>query len=251
MVRPATIKDVAAKAGVSVGTVSRVLAKEAAVKADLRLKVEEAITGLGYRPNLTARALRTSQIDVIGIIVPDITNPFFAQLAKSIEAEADLRGHSVMLANSHDDPDAEQRHLSMLLDRSVRGILIAGASDRQFGNVRAHIPIVSLDRRFSQFPLVATDHVSASSLMADHLYALGHRRIAYIAGPQNTEVGRQRLQGFVSCLGALSPQENPIELQVFSAKFEYGGSRETADGHCGRQRPDRDRCVAGRTGYES
>lgn len=221
MLRLATIKDVAAKAGVSVGTVSRVLSKEAAVKLIYRQKVEAAVAELQYRPNLTARALRTNQIDVLGLIVPDITNPFFAQLAKSIESEADLRGHSVMLANSHNDLDAERKHISVLLDRAVRGILIVAASDSRSFDIRTKVPIVSLDRRFANYHLVATDHVGGSALVADHLFELGHRRVAYIAGPQNTEVGRLRLQGFISRFEDLSRPEDPVDLQMFTAPFEF------------------------------
>jgi LacI family transcriptional regulator len=228
MLKLATIKDVAALAGVSVGTVSRVLAKEAAVKQHLREKVETAVTELGFRPNLAARALRTNQIDVLGLIVPDITNPFFAQLAKSIESEADSRGHSVMLANSHNDLDAERKHINILLDRSVRGILIVSASDSRVSDIRSKVPIVSLDRRYAKFPLISTDHVKGSAQMADHLYDLGHRKIAYIAGPQNTEVGRLRLQGFVSRLEELSKPHDPVDVQMFSAQFDYAAGEKIA-----------------------
>jgi LacI family transcriptional regulator len=228
MQKLATIKDVAARAGVSIGTVSRVLAKEAAVRQHLREKVEVAVSELGFRPNLAARALRTNQIDVLGLIVPDITNPFFAQLAKSIEAEADVRGHSVMLANSHNDLDAERKHINVLLDRSVRGILIVSASDSQNTGVRSKVPIVSLDRRYAGVPLVATDHVNASAMMADHLFNLGHRKIAYLAGPQNTEVGRLRLQGFVSRLEALSRPADPVDIQMFSAQFDFAAGEKIA-----------------------
>jgi LacI family transcriptional regulator len=228
MLKLATIKDVAALAGVSVGTVSRVLAKEAAVKQHLREKVEAAVTELGFRPNLAARALRTNQIDVLGLIVPDITNPFFAQLAKSIESEADSRGHSVMLANSHNDLDAERKHINILLDRSVRGILIVSASDSRVSDIRSKVPIVSLDRRYAKFPLISTDHVKGSAQMADHLYDLGHRKIAYIAGPQNTEVGRLRLQGFVSRLEELSKPHDPVDVQMFSAQFDYAAGEKIA-----------------------
>jgi LacI family transcriptional regulator len=228
MQKLATIKDVAARAGVSVGTVSRVLAKETAVKQHLREKVEVAVSELAFRPNLAARALRTNQIDVFGLIVPDITNPFFAQLAKSIESEADLRGHSVMLANSHNDLDAERKHINILLDRSVRGILIVSASDSRASDIKSKVPIVSLDRRYAKFPLISTDHVSGSAQMADHLYDLGHRKIAYIAGPQNTEVGRLRLQGFVSRLEELSQPGDPVDVQMFSAQFDYAAGEKIA-----------------------
>ena len=124
-----TIKDVARKADVSVGTVSRVLAKNETVKEPLKQRVLAAMKELGYKPNLAARALRTNSIDVIGVVVPDITNPFFAQLAKEIEREAASRSHSVMLANSHDDPETERTQITALLDRSVCGLIVIATSD--------------------------------------------------------------------------------------------------------------------------
>ncbi len=220
-----TIKDVARKAGVSVGTVSRVLAKNEAVKHPLKLRVEAAMKELDYKPNLAARALRTNSIDVIGLVVPDITNPFFAQLAKNVEMEAAKRGHSVMLANSHDDPQAEKTQIAALLDRAVRGVIVVATSDGGMPH-KADVPIVSLDRRFADQPLVATDHFDGSGQVADHLYRLGHRRIAYIAGPQNMEVARQRQDGFVSRIKALSSDGDPIELIVLEGQFDYESGEE-------------------------
>lgn len=220
-----TIKDVARKAGVSVGTVSRVLANNETVKQPLKLRVQAAMKALDYKPNLAARALRTNSIDVVGLVVPDITNPFFAQLAKNIEMEAAKRNHSVMLANSHDDADTEKTQISALLDRSVCGVIVVATSD---GNIthKADVPIVSLDRRFGSYPLVATDHFDGSERIADHLYELGHRRIAYIAGPLSVEVARTRREGFVSRIKALSSASDPIELTVHEGQFDYDSGEE-------------------------
>ncbi len=220
-----TIKDVARKAGVSVGTVSRVLAKNETVKHPLKLRVQAAMEELDYKPNLAARALRTNSIDVIGLLVPDITNPFFAQLAKNIEMEAAKRGHSVMLANSHDDPETERLQLSALLDRAVCGIIVVATSDGS-ETKPTDVPIVSLDRRFGSYPLLATDHFDGSQKIADHLYSLGHRRIAYIAGPQTMEVARQRREGFVSRMEALSNAQDPIGLTVVEGQFDYDSGEE-------------------------
>lgn len=219
--RIATIKDVAARAGVSVGTVSRVLANEVSVKQPLRDRVTLAMSALNYKVNFAARALRTNHIDVIGLVVPDITNPFFAQLAKSIERQAALRGYSVMLANSHGNSHSEQNHISTLLDRSVRGIVVIAASDTTTFALETDVPIVSLDRRFAAFPLVATDHRIGSAMVADHLYQLGHRRVAYLAGPQNTEVGRMRKEGFVTRIQELSERGDTIHLDILEGQFDY------------------------------
>lgn len=213
-----TVKDVASHAGVSVGTVSRVLAGEIAVKAALREKVNDAINALGYRPNVMARALRTSKTDVIGLIVPDITNPFFSQMAASAERAALEHRHSLMLASSHNDHEAEQSHITAFLDRSVRGIIVVAANVSHPARVKSKVPIVSLDRRFADFPLISINHAEAAALVADHLYGLGHRRIAYIAGPADTEAGRARREGFVNRIQALDARVN---LEIFSGRFDY------------------------------
>lgn len=220
-----TIKDVARKADVSVGTVSRVLAKNETVKEPLKQRVLAAMKELGYKPNLAARALRTNSIDVIGVVVPDITNPFFAQLAKEIEREAASRSHSVMLANSHDDPETERTQITALLDRSVCGLIVIATSDISLP-YKADVPIVSLDRRLGDHPLVTTDHFEGSVQVADHLYQLGHRRIAYIAGPSSMDVARRRREGFISRINALSSAQDPIELTVREGQFDYDSGEE-------------------------
>ncbi|ACI59272.1 transcriptional regulator, LacI family (plasmid) [Rhizobium leguminosarum bv. trifolii WSM2304] len=239
-----TVKDVAEYAGVSVGTVSRVLSGEAAVKPLLREKVNDAISALGYRPNVTARALRTSRTDVIGLIVPDITNPFFAQLAASVERAALERAHSLMLASSHDDREAEQSHVSAFLHRSVRGIIVVASSDGSGLHLPASVPIISLDRRFGSFPLVSTNHAQAAALIADHLYGLGHRRIAYIAGPADTEAGRMRKEGFVGRMEEFGKTGQPVELEIAYGRFDYESGERIARDLLSRPPQDRPTAIA-------
>ncbi|OWV87488.1 LacI family transcriptional regulator [Rhizobium sp. R635] len=239
-----TVKDVAEHAGVSVGTVSRVLSGEAAVKPMLREKVNDAISALGYRPNVTARALRTSRTDVIGLIVPDITNPFFAQLAASVERAALERGHSLMLASSHDDREAEQSHVLAFLDRSVRGIIVVASSAGPGLHLEATVPVISLDRRFGAFPLVSTNHAQAAALIADHLYELGHRHIAYIAGPPDTEAGRMRREGFVGRIDRFGKTGEPVELEIAYGKFDYESGERIARDLLSRPPQDRPTAIA-------
>ena len=220
-----TVKDVAIRAGVSVGTVSRVLSGELAVKPALRDKVNEAITALGYRPNFMARALRTTKTDVIGLIVPDITNPFFSQMAASAERAAFEHKHSLMLASSHNDHEAERSHILAFLDRSVRGIIVVATRDSSTSRVKSKVPIISLDRRYADFPLISINHAEAAALVADHLFGLGHRRIAYIAGPPDTEAGRIRREGFVNRIKKLG---GAVELEIVSANFDYESGETVA-----------------------
>ncbi|MEO0384333.1 MAG: LacI family DNA-binding transcriptional regulator [Pseudomonadota bacterium] len=230
----ATVRDVARHAGVSVGTASKVLANNRTVKVHLRERVEQAVRALGYKPNLAARALRTQAIDVIGLIVPDITNPFFSQLAKNIELEAATRGYVLMFANSLDDPRVEQTQVSTLLNYSPKGLIVVAAADSDDSTVESSTPIVALDRRFDGRVLIATDHYTSSRLVADHLYELGHRHIGYISGPQNTTVGRLRLSGFRDRIGELTTASDPIELVIFNAQFDFDSGEAAARELLGR-----------------
>ena len=124
-----TIREVAKDAGVSVGTVSRVLAKTAEVKQPLRERVNRSIIKLKYKPNLAARALRANHANVIGLMVPDITNPYFSQVANLLESEASKRGYALILASSHGDIDHEARQFSALLDHVPKGIVLIPTSD--------------------------------------------------------------------------------------------------------------------------
>lgn len=224
----ATVKDVAIRAGVSVGTVSKVLSKNPTVKTALRERVMEAVAELGYKPNLAARALRTKSLNILGLVVPDISNPFFAQLAKDIEAEAAKQSHSVMLANSDDDPEIEARQIGALLDQSLKGLIVVGSSDQSVSSVRSEIPIVSVDRRYGDCRLISADHEAGSALVAEHLYQLGHRRIAYISGPQATEVGRLRQKGFCQKLEEMAAGNPQLQLQTREGQFDYISGEEIA-----------------------
>jgi LacI family transcriptional regulator len=224
----ATVKDVAREAGVSVGTVSKVLSKDLTVKKALRDRVTKAVEQLGYRPNMSARALRTNKLNILGLVVPDISNPFFAQLAKDIEAEAAKQSHTVMLANSDDDPVVELRQIETLLDQSPRGLIVVGAADQSVPQVTTGVPIISLDRRYGDCRLIAADHGAGSGLVAEHLAGLGHRRIAYISGPQSTEVGRLRKLGFCTQLRKICTGSDAAVLICVEGQFDYDSGEHIA-----------------------
>lgn len=216
-----TVRDVAREAGVSVGTVSKVISGDKTVRPALRDRVQGAVAALGYKPNLAARALRTRTVNVVGLVVPDISNPFFAGLAKRIEAEAAKYAHTVMLANSDDDPETEARQINALLDQWPKGLIVVGAETGAASAVKTSVPIVSVDRRYGSCPLISTNHLTASAMVADHLFALGHRRIGYISGPDATEVGRLRCRGFRDRIMQLSSADDPVDLIVQEGRFDY------------------------------
>ncbi|AZV78486.1 LacI family transcriptional regulator [Parasedimentitalea marina] len=221
-----TVRDVATKAGVSVGTVSKVLSNNPTVKPALRDRVLTAVADLGYKPNMAARALRTNRLNILGLVVPDISNPFFAQLAKNIEAEAAQQAHMVMLANSDDDPDVEARQIEGLLAQMPKGLIVVGSVDQSKVSIQTEVPIVSVDRRYGDYKLISADHEAGSALVAEHLFQLGHRRIAYISGPQSTEVGRLRRKGFCDRLQQLALADATMKFQIVEGHFDYASGED-------------------------
>ncbi|MGW2325198.1 LacI family DNA-binding transcriptional regulator [Streptomyces sp. NPDC001700] len=202
------IKDVAQRAGVSVATVSRVLNDHPAVRTDTRDKVLAAVADLGYRPNAVARSLRTHQTRALGLVISDVLNPFFTELARSVEDAARDRGYSVVIGNADERPDLQDHHVRTLVDRRIDGLLVSptdGGSPLMLDAARAGTPMVFVDRwiegeGLDEVPVVRTDGGDAVRDLVAHLHALGHRRLAIIAGPAATTTGRERVDAFRSAL---------------------------------------------------
>ena len=223
-----TIKEVAKDAGVSVGTVSRVLAETAEVKQPLRERVNRSIIKLKYKPNLAARALRANHVNVIGLMVPDITNPYFAQVANLLESEASKKGYALILASSHGDVNHEARQFSALLDHSPKGIVLIPTSDTIKMELPKNIRISILDRPLAEMNAIALDQGKSSALAADHLVELGHRKIAYIAGPHDIQTSIERESGFSNRIAELQSKNDSIELTIFRGQFDYASGEAIA-----------------------
>ncbi|MEV6400167.1 LacI family DNA-binding transcriptional regulator [Streptomyces sp. NPDC051907] len=201
----ASIKDVAAAAGVSVATVSRVLNNAASVSTEARARVLAAVEALGYRPNAVARSLRTDQTRTLGLVISDVLNPYFTELARSVEEEARERGYSVIIGNADERPELQDHHVRTLLDRRIDGLLLSptdGASPLLLDAARAGTPMVFVDRWIPgvDVPVVRADGRAAVRDLVAHLYALGHRRLAIIAGPAATTTGSERVAAFREAL---------------------------------------------------
>lgn len=197
-----TIKRVAKLAGVSVGTVSHVITGSVHVTEGLRVKVEAAIRELNYHPNHVARSLKTSKTRTLGIVIPDMTIPFFPELISGAEAAARKGGYVLVAVNSGDDPERQKELLSLLRAQRAEGILLVVASMptpyAQISRiVESGIPIVCLDRvpERLQVDSVSVENCEAARLGTEHLLAMGHRRIAIVTGPLALRNERQRLQG--------------------------------------------------------
>ncbi|MDD2124854.1 LacI family DNA-binding transcriptional regulator [Pseudomonas monteilii] len=197
----ATIKDVAALAGISYTTVSHVLNKTRPVSEHVRLKVEAAILELDYVPSAVARSLKARSTATIGLLVPNSVNPYFAELARGIEDACERNGYCVILCNSDDNPQKQRSYLRVLLEKRIDGLVVASVgqdSDLLQSLASVRTPMVIVDRELEgvDADLVRIDHEQGAYLATRHLLELGHRDIAYIGGPAETGVTQLRLSGF-------------------------------------------------------
>ncbi|MNO60861.1 Ribose operon repressor [compost metagenome] len=201
----ATIKDVAALAGISYTTVSHVVNKTRPVSEEVRAKVEAAIKTLDYVPSAVARSLKAKTTATIGLLVPNSLNPYFAELARGIEDYCERNGYCVILCNSDDNPDKQRSYLRVLLEKRIDGLIVASAggdSGLAQGLANVRTPMVIVDRALEgvDADLVRIDHEYGAYLATRHLLELGHRDIATISGPATTSVAQMRLAGFCRAL---------------------------------------------------
>ncbi|WP_085656940.1 LacI family DNA-binding transcriptional regulator [Pseudomonas sp. B11(2017)] len=210
----ATIKDVAALAGISYTTVSHVVNKTRPVSEEVRLKVEAAIKSLDYVPSAVARSLKAKTTATIGLLVPNSLNPYFAELARGIEDYCERNGYCVILCNSDDDPEKQRNYLRVLLEKRIDGLIVASAGGDDGlvqGLTGVKTPMVIVDRGLDgvDADLVRIDHEYGAYLATRHLLELGHRDIATIGGPVSTSVAQMRLAGFRRAMdeagGTVSP----------------------------------------------
>jgi LacI family transcriptional regulator len=205
-----TIRDVAREAHVHPGTVSRALNLQtrALVNPQTAERVIRAAERLGYRPNPIARGLKTNRSYTIGVLVPDITNPLFPPILRGIEDRLDDAGYTALIVNTDNDADRERSHLEALRARQVEGFIAATARlDQELLRevAAAGIPLVLVNRSLEDgsAPAVAVDDQFGIKLAVAHVVALGHTRIAHLAGPQNTSTGHRRRLGFVASMSEL------------------------------------------------
>ena len=221
-----TIRDVARWAGVSPSTVSRILTGITPVSAAKQTKVRRAIRSLRFHPNVFARGLRQRRSYTLGLLIPDITNPYFAEAAKGVEDAAHRAGLAVLLCDSENDPAREARYLHLLRDRRVDGLLYVTAGDGA-GLRRSWrgLPLVLMDREIPGINAdsVTTDNELGAYLITRLLLERGHRRVAFLAGPRRLAPARLRLRGYRRALrGAGVPPDSRL---IRSGAFTVAGGR--------------------------
>jgi LacI family transcriptional regulator/LacI family repressor for deo operon, udp, cdd, tsx, nupC, and nupG len=215
-----SIREVAARAGVSPATVSRVFTQPDAVAADTRRRVLEVAGELNYAPNPVARSLARGRTGNLGIVVPDMANSYSAMIAKAVQQEARRDGFALFVAGSDELPQDEEQW-ARAMSAQVDGLLLVSPlmSDAALSELAGQGPLVVVNRLLEGVPAVLTDATEATGHAVEHLHALGHRRIIYLAGPDGYS-NDMRLRGYRGACARLGIE--PVELGPFQARFAAG-----------------------------
>ena len=202
-----TIKDIAKKAGVSPTTVSRVLNDKPDVSDETKQKIEEVIDELNYNPNGIARGLVLNKTHTLGLVIPDISNPFFPEVAKGIEDKAKEAGYSVIFCNTDNHIQGEKEAIELMKSKQVDGMIVSLAINQENKQELAELaaenfPVVQIDRKIPDagFPAVVIDNQAAAYKATQHLIDLGHTKIAHISGNLEVKPAQDRLTGFKEAL---------------------------------------------------
>lgn len=221
------MKDIAADLGVSLMTVSKALRNHSDISTATRERVLRRARQLGYQPNWIARSLATHRTYLVGLVIPDLMHSFFAEVAKGVARKLGPRGYQIVISNSDEDAEVEQRQIKLLMARSIDGLIFASAlADRRKGAfevLRAHkVPYVLIDRMPAglEANYVGADDVEIGALAAGHLFEQGCRRIAHLRGPE-TPNSEDRLRG---CRRALAKHG----LRLPAEYIVRGGHDDTA-----------------------
>jgi len=232
MLMSVTIYDVAKKAGVSIATVSRVLNKKNNVSEKTKQKVLNAIEELNYIPNMIASAMMTKKISTLSLLIPDIINPFFSEIARGVEDAANNYDYNVIVCNTDYNLKKEAIYLNLLKQKSVDGFIIASANynDKNvYDLIKQNYPLVLLGREIdgiekkSMVDVIVSNDFSGGYQAARHLIELGHRKIDAILGPKEIKVNREREKGYRKALQdhGITIDNNRIHSSMFKIQFGY------------------------------
>lgn len=222
----ANLKDVAKLAGVSPASVSLALNAKPYVGKEAKERIYKAISELSYRPNIVVRSLRKKKTTIIGLVLSDIANPFFPEIARGVEERAREYGFNVILCNTDGNPSQEKDSIEILLSRQIDGLIITSARSSANLNeyLRENCPIVLVNRDPfpGRFDFVGIDNVSSARVAVNHLIKLGHQRIAFIRGEPASPASFGRYEGYKMALreAGVSSPENYVKIGYL--KYEGG-----------------------------
>ncbi len=222
------MKDVAVLAGVSTSTVSRVINNSMPVDEETRLKVEQAIKTINFKPSLMARGLRMKSANLIGIVVPELQHETFTSFIKFTEQSVEAQGYNLVIGSTSSNVETEERFIVNLIRRNIDGIIFSRVSDNSQALKlidRSNIPIVIIDRSLERedIPSVVMNNYGAGVMAAEHLLSLGHRRFACITGPMDISINRDRIRGFRETIVQNGGTLEDKCIFEGNFKFESGG----------------------------
>ena len=225
-----SIRDVARAAGVSTATVSHVVNNTRFVSEEVRARVLAAVERCGYYPNAHARSLASGRSHTLGLVISDIANPFFPELVKSIEDAAFEHGYDVVLSNTNYDPERTSRYVRRLIERKVAGVaLMTSELDAALISemARREVAVVFLDlgQPGPHMSNLCVDYEAGIEEAIRHLVDLGHRRIAFVGGPEHLRSAGKRLEAFRGAVARLLPGHSP---RIFRGDFKLEGGRLAA-----------------------
>lgn len=226
----ATVRDVARLAGVSAMTVSRFVNDRPGVSAEARAKIEKAIAELDYAPSKVASSLISSKTQLLGMIVPDVSNPFFGPVVRGAEVIARKAGYRLLLCNSESDLKLERDYVADMVAHRVEGLIIAPVGEGSLNHLKRlvaqNFPVVTIDRHVRGLGCdsVALDNKSAAETLVAHIVSKGHRRIAFVTDAEDTSTGRERLAGYKQALRSAGIDYDD-ELVFRTSTDQMGGYR--------------------------
>lgn len=236
-----TIYDVAKKAGVSIATVSRVLNNSSAVSERTRQQVKKAIEDLNYTPNVIASALTKKSTLTLGLLIPDISNPFFSELSRGVEDASNDFGFNTVMCNTDYSSEKEATYISLLRQKSVDGFIISTAhynDQNVISLLKENVPLVLLGRDIEDsegYPVdvVGSDNVKGGYIATKHLIELGHEKIACLLGPRQIKVNLEREFGYIKAMeeAKLKVYHEIVGYGDFKLEFGYKKTLKILKGH--------------------
>lgn len=229
-----TIKDIARRAGVTPGVVSRALNNKYGVKPSTKERIQSIAQEMGYYPNTAARSLVTRKTDTIGIMMADISEPFYAQIIKGMEYVANQTGHTLLFSNSYESVEHNRVLQKMIYAERVDGLIIVGSNIEEknfvFTLIEQNIPFVLIERNFTDpnINCLWVDNVQGAYLATQHLIERGHRRIAHLAGNLYNQVTLDRIEGYKQALSkaGINFSQEWIHTGNFASPNAYEAMKE-------------------------